>query len=131
MDWKRIGLFVVLLFASTAAASLPFGFVAGFIAAGGGQVPAWLTPAQAAANLAAAGCVFGLLAKRQVQRAHHHAWAVLLLTWLVSYPLNVLMLGVPNVVWFLGVVPLAVSLYVGLAIGSRLRSEPPEMPPAT
>ncbi len=78
MNWKRIGLFVLLLFAATAAASFPFRFVAAIIASGGDPVPTWLTPAQATANLAAAALVFGLVAKRQMDRVYQHAWAVLL-----------------------------------------------------
>lgn len=125
MNWKRVTLFVVALFGATAAASFPFGFVIGFLEVQGQPPPSWIIPGQAAANFTASCLVFGLLAKRQTYRCHAHAWAVLLGSWIASYPLNVLLLGAAPSVWAASVVFLAVALFVGVALGSRLRAPAP------
>jgi len=133
MNWKRIVLFGLLLCAASSAVCFPFGFAAGVIMSGGGQVPAWHARALDAANIAAEAFVFGLLAKRQIERTHQHAWAVLLAACLVSYSLTVLLLGVSKATWFMGRPPYdeVAALYIGLAIGSRLRSRAANIPPAT
>ena len=69
-----------------------------------------------------AGFAFVLLARRQRDLTHQHAWAVALGTWLVSYPINVLLFGLPKLTWALGLIPLTIALYVGVAIGRRLES---------
>jgi hypothetical protein len=118
MNWKQIAVFVGILFLATVAASLPFGFVQGFLAAQQRPVPRWVPLGQMMAVPAAAAGVFYLLARRQADRPWGHALAVATLAWLLSFPLNVVALGQSPVEWALGIIVGLVALGVGVGVAS-------------
>ncbi len=121
MNWKRIALFVLLLFVATAAAAFPFGFIEGFLAAQGKTPPAWVLVGQAIAVPVAAIIVFALLAVRQSTKAFAHASVAGLLSWLLTFPINVLIFGFPAAQWFAGVFVVAIAIVIGVPIGARFR----------
>ncbi len=116
MNWKRIAVFVGMLFLATGAASFPFGFIQGLLAAQHRQVPGWVPVAQMMAVPVAAAGVFYLLARRQADRPWGHALAVATLAWLLSFPLNVVALGRPFIEWALEIIVGLVALGVGVGI---------------
>jgi hypothetical protein len=122
MNHRRILAFVALLLVVTAAASFPFGFIRGFLAhSTGSEPPLWLLPAQALAVLIASIAVIAILAKRQREKTWEHAWNVAIVSWLVSFPLNVLLLRQPWLVWARGFVVLTLVVFVGVPLGVYLR----------
>lgn len=121
MNLRRVLAFVAVLFIATAGAAFPFGFIRGFLAASGHAPPLWLVPAQGLAVVVAAMAVMTSLAKRQLQRTWEHALLVTVLAWLISFPMNVLLLGQPWPVWFRGIIVLAVVLGLSVPLGKYLR----------
>lgn len=125
MNWKRVLLYVVVMFAATAAAAFPFGLIAGFRGAQGESVPAWLPIGQGVAVSLAMLGVFVSLARRQLEQPWQHALAVGGIAFLLSYPLNVLAMGQAVAVWAQGLVVYGIALAVGVPAGVWLRARSP------
>jgi hypothetical protein len=121
MNWRRVLSFTLLLFAATAGASFPFGFISGFLTAQARPVPGWVTIGTQIAVPLAAIAVFYALARRQEDRPWLHAQAVCLLAWAASFPLNVLLLGQPAIVWAVGLLVMSVAQAAGVGL-ARLRA---------
>jgi len=125
MNWKRIIIYVGILFLATAVAAFPFGFIVGFLQAAGKVAPLWITLGQAVAISLTSILVFAHLAKRQREKTFLHAWCVGIGAWLISFPINVLFLRQPILVWIAGIILIAVTLLIGVLIGSKLRCATP------
>ena len=121
MNWKRIFIFVLVLWLATFGASFPFGFVIGYLTVRQTPVPVWLALGQMLAVLVAAAAVFYVLARRQGNRPWLHALIVAVISWLVSFPVNVLALGQPVVTWGYSPFFLLASLSAGVSLASSLR----------
>ena len=123
MNWKRIITFAAILFVATAAAAFPFGFLRGFLNAVGHSPSSWLPFAQGVAVWLAGICVFAAFAKRQTLQVWQHGFVLVAVTWLVSYPINVLLLGTTLIAWAESLVVLLIPLAIGIPIGRRLAAE--------
>ena len=123
MNWKRLILFTLLLWAGTAAAAFPFGFVQGVLQANAREVPEWLPLAHAGTAFLTNIAVITELARRQRERTWEHAAALVLLGWLTSLP-NVLFLQFPAPVWLLQLPVLGACVLIGVPIGKRVRASP-------
>lgn len=121
MNVKRIAVFVGILFLATAAAAFPFGFIRGYVQASGRIPPGWLVLGQALAVPIASILVIALLAKRQQVKTWDHAWTVAIGAWLMSFPINVLLLRQPIQTWFVGVYVMCVAVVLGVPFGTYLR----------
>jgi hypothetical protein len=78
----------------------------------------WL---QAASNLVAIVAVLAVLGYRQRERVLAHGAAVMVGTWLATFPLNVVVLKQPVVTWFLGIIVVLLAGSIGLGIGIVVR----------
>lgn len=121
MNSRRILAFVGILFVATAAAAFPFGFIRGYLGATGRTPPGWLSVAQGLAVPVAAMVVIAILAKRQLVKTWEHACIVVAGAWLLTFPLNVMLLGQPWVAWLRGVIALILVLALGVPLGVYLR----------
>ena len=121
LNWRRIVVFSAALFAATAAAAFPFGFVSGFLSSRGEPVPSWVSIGPQLAVPAAAIAVFFVLGRRQDDRPWLHALAICVVAWLISFPLNVLLLGQPLLAWGLALPALSVAQAVGLGASALAR----------
>ena len=126
MNWKRILIFIPILFLATAAAAFPFGRIHSFLSASNKPVPIWLPIGHGSAVLVAAIIVFLILAKKQENNTWLHAILVALFTWLVSFPINVLLIGQPILPWTISVVVLFIALSIGTPIGNYMRNKSSE-----
>ena len=120
MNWKRVMLFTLLLWAGTAVAAFPFGFIQGVLQANGREVPEWLPLAHAGTAFFINVGVIAQLARRQSERTWEHAGALALLGWLTSLP-NVLFFGFPALVWLLQLPVLGMCVLIAVPIGKRSR----------
>ena len=77
MDWKRVAIFTGVMFAATAAAAFPFGFIQGYFAAQQAEPPAWVGIGLTVFGIAVAALVFRALARRTPTRVYEHAGLVL------------------------------------------------------
>jgi hypothetical protein len=121
MNWKRLILFTLLLWAATALAAFLFGFVRGVLQANGREVPQWLNLAHVAVGFLTNVAVIAELARRQSERTWEHAAALMLIGWLTSLP-SVLFFGFPVVAWLLQLPVFGICVGIAVPIGRRLRS---------
>ncbi len=121
MNWKRLILFTLLLWAGTAVAAFPFGFVQGVLQANGRELPQWLPLAHAGVAFLTNIAVIAELARRQSERTWEHAAGLVLLGWLTSLP-NVLFFAFPVIVWLLQLPVLGICVLIAVPIGKRLRT---------
>ena len=121
MNWKRVLIFIAVIFAATAAVSFPFGFAMGILTSQGRAVPEWLPIAQGGASILAATSVFTALAMRQLDRTWEHAWAVWAGAQAASLPLNVGFLGMTPTDWAIGAAVFLIPLFFGVSLGQRLQ----------
>ena len=116
MNWARVLRFSLALFAATAAAAFPFGFAGGFLRARGEPVPDWVALGPMIAVPVAATAIFYALGRRQADRPWLHGFAVCVLSWLASFPLNVLAMGQPPLAWALALPILSIAQSAGIAL---------------
>jgi hypothetical protein len=121
MNFRRILAFVGILFVATAAAAFPFGFIRGHFLATGHSTPHWTIVGQALAVPLAAIAVIAALAKREVVRPWAHAWIVVIVAWLFSFPLNVMLLRQPWLAWLRDLIALCVMVSIAVPLGVHLR----------
>jgi hypothetical protein len=121
MNWRRIVIFMLILFLATAAAAFPFGFIRGYAQASGRFVPSWVGVGQALVVPLAGAVVVALLAKRQITRPWEHAWAAVLGAWLLTLPINVMLLGQAPRQWLGGLIPSCLIVILGVPLGLYLR----------
>ncbi len=117
MNWKRIGLYVVFLFLATALATFPFGFLLAIFQRQGQTVPNWVIFGPAIAVPLAAIIVFIRLSVIQFTRTFSHIVAVTILTWLLSFPINVLALKQPPFQWASSGLFLVLPMLLGWLLG--------------
>ena len=121
MNWKRVAIFIVLLLLGTACAAFPVGVIHGILMRANGQVPRWVPVVQAFAVQGAILLVGGGLGFVQRERLVLHGLAVGVGSWLVSFPINVLLFKQPLVTWAAGIIGIIVFLGVGCALGFGVR----------
>jgi hypothetical protein len=121
LNWKRVAVFVGLLYCATLAAAFPFGFMVGIYIARGHPVPDWIPVGQPLALLCAGTAVFFCLARYQSERVWRHAVAVLLIGWLLAFGINVVVLGVRVRAWAMSLPLFAVPLVIGVSLGRLWR----------
>ena len=123
MNWSRLGTFVLVFFVATAAAAFPFGFIRGFSLARHQAPPSWLPIGQAITVMTAGVLVTALLVRRQNTRPWTHAGLMGLSAGILSYPMNVLWLGVSVSVWLASLLAICVMIVLGVPLGFLFRSD--------
>ena len=120
MNWRRVGIYTAIMFGATAAASFPFGFIEGFARSTGRTPAAWPPLAEGLAVPVAAIVVIAAFSRRESQRTWAGACLIGIFSWLVSFPLNVILLGEPTVAWAGDLLVVALSVVVGVPLGRFL-----------
>ncbi len=93
MNWKLIWKYVGLIFAATLLVGFFSGLIGNLFIKTGEQNQILFVILTALANLAVIAIAFAKLFLEQRDRAIIHALAVMALCWLISLPLNVILLG--------------------------------------
>jgi hypothetical protein len=124
VNWKRIAAFVAIIWAATASVGFVIGIINGLSAPSSAEkLVQWLVV------LASMALVFAVLAGRQTTQTWEHAWAVAFISWLSSFPLNVLLIGQSTRDWVAGGIAVYVAAYAGVPCGRFFRitsrSDPP------
>jgi hypothetical protein len=117
MNWKRIILFVFVLWGVSYAVGFIFGFLGGFLKALRFTSLDWIPYLQSIFMIAALSYVFSRLFQLQRERGFQHAFVAALLTWLSSFPINVLYFGQPTSQWFVGGL---FAFGISIPVGSRI-----------
>jgi len=117
MNLKRIAIYVGLMFLATGIAGFVFGFIRGALKAEGIPIPFSFVVTQAVAVLTVSVLVFARLAIVQPARTFAHAWTVALASWLVGFPVSVLIMGDTLLSWFAQSAFFAVTLVIGVPLG--------------
>src|SRR5262245_6779918 len=110
MNWRRVGIYTAIMFGATVAVSFPFGFIEGFARSTGRTPAAWLPLAEGLAVPVAAIVVIAAFSRRESQKTWAGACLIGIFPWLASFPLNVILLGVPTVDWAVHVLVLALCV---------------------
>lgn len=121
MNWKRVFLFVVYLFIFTALAAFPFGFIDGFSRASGVATPVWVPLGQALSVPIACLLVFARLSYVQPEKDAVNSGMVALVSWLITFPINVILLHQSAGQWAAGFLVILVALVLGLLLGRFCR----------
>jgi hypothetical protein len=126
MNWSRIVLFAVSLWAAHPAAALPFRFLHGWLR-GAEEAPApWFQAGAVVAMGIATFFMFVGLGVTQIRLPVVHAALIVALAWLLAAPVDLVILGDSQQGWLIvrGLLVLAAAL--GLAAGILLRPLLPE-----
>lgn len=121
MNWKRIMIYIGILFLSTILASLPFGVANGFFQAQGKAIPIWVKIGPAISVPCATLIVFLFLSRSQEENPWGHAVIVAILSWLISFPINVIGLGQPITTWVGTLIVISIALVTGTFLGMYVR----------
>jgi hypothetical protein len=117
MNWKRIVIFFFILWAVSYAVGFFFGFLGGFLKALRFTSLDWIPYLQSIFMIAALSYVFTRLFRLQTERGFQHACVAAILTWVSSFPINVLYFGQPISQWFVGnLFAFGISILVGAKI---------------
>jgi hypothetical protein len=117
MNWKRIVIFFFILWAVSYAVGFTFGFLTGFLGSLKFTSLDWIPYLQSISMIAALSYVFTRLFRLQTERGFQHAYVVAILTWVSSFPINVVYAGQPISQWFLGgLILFAICIPVGAKI---------------
>lgn len=130
MSWGRVVKYAAVVLVAMFMVGFFFGFAMGFIQNVPGLAAeqdiylliALLNAAMTLTSWVVVVSVFGVMAYRMRERVIAHVLLVALLAWLVSFPLDVLLVGQPVEVWALSGVVMAVCALVGLGLGVGLRA---------
>jgi hypothetical protein len=124
MNWKKIVLYVLFLFLATMVAAFPFGFMIGFWQSSGEAIPAWIPYGPMICVPLAAILVFARLAAVQYEKTYSHAGWVCVISWALSFLLNVILINQSVSEWFLGATVLAITAVMGVFIGKYFQKSP-------
>lgn len=83
-------------------------------------IPLWVNVAKGFSVLFSVIICFVFLAKNNKAIAWALGSQVVAITWLASYPLNVIIMGIPQQRWLTNVVGLVIAMAIGVVIGRRL-----------
>jgi hypothetical protein len=120
MTWKRNAKYIIIYFVATFLSTFPFGFINGFLSNRGHTPPSWLGIGQFLSVVVASILVFIFFAKSQETQVWQNGIAIVLLSWGISFPLNVLLLGIPFSTWALSLIYIFIFMAIGVAIGRQL-----------
>ncbi len=118
MNWKIVLKYCIIFFIATATATFPFGFIQGLLAHSEHANPIWLVAMMSLSSLIVSIIVFARLAYIQRVEPLYHALMVGFLSWVISYPINVVFMQQPIRTWILGIVVILVTIGVGVTIGN-------------
>ena len=124
MNWKKIVLYILFLFLATNAAAFPFGFLIGYLKSAGKEIPAWVPYGPMICVPLAAILVFARLAAVQYDRTYFHVGWVCIVSWVISFALNVVLFNQSVSMWFLSAVVLAITAVMGVFIGRYFQKRP-------
>jgi drug/metabolite transporter (DMT)-like permease len=121
MNWRRILVSAVSLWAATMAAALPFRFLHGWLR-GAEDVPApWFQAAAVVAMGIATFFIFVGIGVMQIRLPVVHGVLIVALAWLLAAPVDLLILGDSRQGWLIVRGVLVAVAAVGLAGGILLR----------
>ena len=123
MNWNRVFIFSGILILGANFAAFPFGFIQGSYISHGNPAPAWIPFATAMSVQSASIIIFLVLAIKQANNSWIHAITVAVLTWLISFPLNVLVFHVAFLSWIYSGVYILITCYIGTATGVLIRNK--------
>ncbi len=119
MNWKRIVVFVALRLIPITLVTVAVRIY--FLQQTEHSAPLWLLPASIIINVGVSIAVFALLAYLQRERTFAHAAIVAFLSWLLSFPLDVLYIRVVLWVWAIGLLFVMIYAAIGAGLGIVLR----------
>lgn len=122
MDWKLISKYVLYLFVFTAAAAVPFGFIRGVMASSGGAAPTWTTIGQGLSVPLASLLVYMRLGYVKPVDSFKLAIIVGILCWIISFPINVLLMKQNIGHWTVGIIVILITATIGSLLGKALYS---------
>jgi high-affinity Fe2+/Pb2+ permease len=122
VNWSRIIKYCIILFIGTAAASFPFGLLHGLLSNRGYADVDWILFGARVSPLFAAIFIFARLAYIQRAEQIYHASLVGFFCWLVSFPINVLLLNQPVLKEAENIVVIFVPAFIGIDVGNLLFS---------
>ncbi|MBA2341116.1 MAG: hypothetical protein H0V88_12025 [Pyrinomonadaceae bacterium] len=134
MNWKRIVVFVALRLIPITLITVAVRVY--FKQEGRQGAPVWLIPASLIVNIVVSIGVFALLAYLQRERTFAHVALVILLSWLLEYPLNVMYARMVPLVWAIGLLFVMIYAAIGAGLGIVLRRNDsfeeanPDFPPS-
>jgi len=123
MNWKLLWKYTGLIFAATLLVGFFSGLIGNLFIKTGEQNQILFVILTALANLAVIAIAFAKLFLEQRDRAIIHALAVVALCWLISLPLNVILLGQPFAQWASTIIVLLPTAAVGVGAGVFLRRQ--------
>src|SRR5690349_8926295 len=121
MNWRRLILFVPLLYGATAVISLPFGLLAVVWIHAGKAVPSGLVYAHTVVLVLTSSAVFYWLFRRQPARPLLHGVAVALITWVISLPIEVGIFKRTWGDWSRGAILLSLAVALGWLVYKKQR----------
>jgi len=125
MNWKKIIIYIGILFLATMLVAFPFGFIQGLFGITEGNALLLINLCQAIAVLAASIWVFAHLTLKLQEKIFLHALCVGVGSWLLSFPINVLVFGQAILFWGLGIVIIIFTLSIGILIGAIIKKKKP------
>ena len=122
----------LILFAITALVGFIFAFVGGIIFCGFGPcetpIPLWVNVAQGLSVLLSIIICFVVMSKNNKTIAWALGSQVVAITWLASYPINVILMGIPQQRWLASLIGLVVAMTLGVIIGQRFNNNEEKTP---
>ncbi len=121
MNWTRIVVFVALRLIPITLVTVAVRIYVKPMMETGQSAPLWLLPASIIVNVGVSIAVFAFLAYLQRERTFAHVAIVAILSWLLSFPLDVLYVRVVAWVWAIGLLFVMIYAAIGAGIGIVLR----------
>lgn len=132
MNIKLAVKYSLILFSITFLVGAIFSFVGGVIYCGFAPcetpIPIWVNVAQALTVILSIFVCFVIFSKNNKEIAWSLCGQVVIIVWLASYPINVLLMGIPQERWFTSLIGLLVAMTLGVIIGQRLNNKVEEAP---
>jgi len=125
MNIKLAVKYSLILFAVTFLIGAGFSFTAGVIYCGFAPcetpIPIEVNIAQALTVSLAIIICFVIFSKNNKEIAWSLGGQVVAIIWLASYPINVMLMGIPLERWFYSLIGLVVAMTIGVVIGQRIK----------
>jgi len=132
MNIKLAVKYSLILFSVTFLIGAIFSFTSGVIFCGFAPCE---TPIPIEVNIAKSLTVqlsmlicFIVFSKNNKETAWQICGLVVAIIWLASYPINVILMGVPQERWLYGLIGLVVSMTLGVVVGQRLKTSAEKAP---
>ena len=121
MNWKKIFVYIGVLYLATAAVGFLFGFFRGLLHIIKGNIFILFSLGQTISMLVVSVWVFVHLSIHLKDKVFAHAAAAGIGVWLLSFPINVLLLRQPVAIWAEGIIVILIILSVGVLIGTAIK----------